>query len=72
MGSSVVWWELGISTRLPFSTPMGQAFGRHPTASQYVDQFSLRSSIYPTHPSKPQVSHVEVACGRNPRAELED
>lgn len=41
MGSSVAWWELGISTGLPFSTPKGLAFGPHPTALQYVDNLYL-------------------------------
>lgn len=70
MENTVAWWEPGISIKLPFSTPMGRAFGPRPMALQYVDNF---------HCVCPHILHIrfrsrespgEVACGRKPGLNL--
>ena len=67
----VVWWELGISTRPPFSTLRERAFGLRPPALQYVDIFYfIRPHILRIH-TKPVVSLGGVACGRRAGAEVE-
>ena len=70
--SSVVWWELGISTELLYSTPKGLAFGPRLPASQYVDSFYFVRPYILCLRSKPWVSFGEFASQRRPGAELED
>ena len=75
MKNAVVWWELEISTGLPFSTLKGLAYGPRPPALQYVDIFYLvlpRPSICPSHPLKALATARDVAFAGNPGAEFED
>lgn len=72
MGNTLVWWELEILTKLPFSTPMGQAFGPRPPALQYVDKFYYVCPHILHIRSNPWELRGELACGRMHGAEVED